>query len=122
MREIKFRAWDDEEGEYRYCISIRDGIAESSWGKEKPEWIVEQFTGLLDKHGKEIYENDVVLLDSTIYELCYAPGQIVAIEWDDDSTGFKPFMDGHSDYDGVGGNQCEIIGTIHDAEYKELAK
>jgi len=122
MRTIKFRAWDEDAGRFRMDVSVSDGIAESSWGAEKPDWILEQFTGLLDSKGVEIFENDVVRLSDRVYGLYYGPGQIVAIEWDENSTGFKPFMDGHSDYGGVSGNQCEVIGTIHDAEYKELAK
>ena len=134
-REIKFRAWDKLKGEYVYAgidyairvmeikYTVPDVCPPIGYTKEEQErFDIEQFTGLRDSKGVEIFENDVVRLSSSVYGLHYNPGQIVVIEWDEDSTGFKPFMDENSDYDGVSGDQCEVIGTIHDAEYKELAK
>jgi uncharacterized phage protein (TIGR01671 family) len=57
MREIKFRAWDGN----RYishdslcCPSY--SLGEILYGSG---FIVEQFTGLHDKNGKEIYQNDI---------------------------------------------------------------
>jgi len=67
------------------------------------EWM--QFTGLLDKHGKEIYEGDI-LKTST--------GNCLVI-WDDD--GLWGFDDRHPLYfSGI--NQREVIGNIY--ENKEL--
>ncbi len=52
MRQIKFRAWVPELKQ----ISVFDeGELYSPKG-----WEIMQFTGLLDKNGKEIYEGDVV--------------------------------------------------------------
>ena len=82
MREIKFRAWDSEAGEYSfsttpesnfYAWAFDEGelrcwsLDEKIQTMEDPDPIelreldaIEQFTGLLDKRGVEIYESDKV--------------------------------------------------------------
>ena len=65
MREIKFRAWDEHLSLIiaPYC-ELRDG---NFWGEDctntgycvKHEHVM-QFTGLVDKNGKEIYQRDIV--------------------------------------------------------------
>ena len=55
MREIKFRAWDKRINKWRPLDKYeRLAILESS------DFDICQFTGLLDKNGKEIFEGDIV--------------------------------------------------------------
>lgn len=60
MREIRFRVWDGED------MISPDYIDRHGYGHWKSNSIpnasdkLMQFTGLLDKNGKEIYEGDIV--------------------------------------------------------------
>lgn len=63
MREIKFRAWDNERDKYMYGVEHEyDGENLSSFADalDDPVLIPEQYTCLKDEDGKEVYEGDVV--------------------------------------------------------------
>ena len=60
-REIKFRAWDKTDKRWlesqEFSISGNGGI--QTFGVYHPCDVM-QFTGLLDKNGREIYEGDII--------------------------------------------------------------
>lgn len=73
-RPIKFRAWNGARMITNAPNLMLDsrGIPYWQFGFEEPEpmsdTVLMQFTGLLDRHGKEIYEGDIVLNFGDIHE------------------------------------------------------
>ena len=116
-REIKFRVWDVENKEmlnvqeldfeptfYGGRIAIRPDQYNDYFDTE--DMILMQYTGVNDRCGKEIYENDIV----------YVAGEDenAIIEWDEETARFVIHFDGWiADFDNYYGKELEIIGDIY---------
>ena len=134
MREILFRGKRMNNGEWVYgsyayqygCHEILLKECDGEYGSDnyhvKPE-TVGQFTGLIDKHGKKIFEGDIV---KQIYSLNTQERPIIStieygISWAYSNVCgvCQRFRDGSgvsllSVGDESGVVYCEVIGNIHD--------
>jgi uncharacterized phage protein (TIGR01671 family) len=121
MREIKVRGipyeWDQfiygNYVEYKGSYFIYTEMYEKathieilSQVKVHPDTIG-QFTGLKDKHGKEIYEGDIVRQNTD--------GKDFVVKWCDEEAGFNLYTltDGVFQFGSVGWSN-KIIGNIHE--------
>ena len=117
MRELKFRMWDGNKLDYDPVIYGSHELGEcwmngSIRDEQKDGKIFEQFTGLRDKNGKEIYEGDIVdyPIEVTFDVQHFAPKlRINVVVWDGDRFRLSRFS-----WEGYMWGHMEIIGNIHE--------
>ena len=110
MREIKFRAWNEKT---RHFTKDSDNAYLS---RNDNDIIVEQYTGLKDENGKEIYEGDIV--KQLVYVL-EGKEHITTwvVRWDKTECCFElHYLSGSLFGDSMmsDGDEYEVIGNIHE--------
>lgn len=117
MREIKFRVWDNQgdfywgEGEGMDFKKIAFNFYDSLF--EECRLVFQQYTGLLDKNGVEIYEGDIIKATSDQYTNENFIGKVIFDE------GYFCTWVNKNDIRGIWtGDDIEVIGNIF--ENKDL--
>lgn len=87
-REIKFRVWDKKQKCYRPCFLLNIWVVDPDCTLNtaflRESFIYQQFTGLKDKIGREIYEGDFLKDDA---------GYIYQVYWLDTNASFEIVCD-----------------------------
>lgn len=133
-REIKFRAWDKDEkrmlevyrigfdgpidGAQVYCyLDDRGAKGSKECFCDGDGLTLEQFTGLKDRNGQEIYEGDILAWHSNIYRkhdwvgLVLYRGAGFAVQESDKSYSSPDWLETACNKDA---NIIEVVGNIHE--------
>lgn len=102
---IKFRAFNLESKSYTYPVQIIT-LNNGELVAERDELVLEQFTGLTDSKGTEIYEGDIVEFEKDFRE------PVRKIVWKD--GGFT-YDNTFYDWDGMlYADECKVVGNCHE--------
>lgn len=110
MKSLKFRAWDGKKMIDDVIPVSETAIVELFEYEHQVTEVeaVEQYTGLKDKNGKEIFEGDLV---------AYEKDNIASVRFE--YGGFYPFVEPYNDFGCPSGKEVEVIGNIHESNMKE---
>lgn len=116
MREIKFRAWDSDSKTMVYAPNHELFAVFETVKDDDSEYVLMQFTGLLDKTGKEIYEGDIVRFMGINLQVGFYNAHFIIYDEVVEKGGT-----GHEDlWKALERGEVEVIGNIY--ENSELLK
>ncbi len=122
MREIKFRAWDKQFKKMSPVkeLNLSNGVCiifnDPNPGRFLGSFEIMQYTGLLDKNGKEIYEGDILLYEGDSCKHCgkpiYGEHKPYRVEWCD--YGWDAINKENSISPTCWQKEIKIIGNVHE--------
>ena len=133
MKTLKFRLWSEAYKKYFTSISLHlatelwivihneDGFPEVAITDYDEEYVLEQYTGLKDKNGKEIYEGDIIIYDFTTYVAKEPVMGVVKYSAESAAYGIVPlaYRDSIEWFGELAINApLEVVGNIHETEKK----
>jgi len=119
MREIKFRFWDKSIGKfvnhplimYNGNLLHQDDMGQLTQDLDKI-FVTQQYTGIKDRNGKEIYEGDIVKCEPAWFYQFEHSGEIYFSE---ERSGFFYKNDEKNINWNINNTfECEVIGNIHE--------
>ena len=104
-RKIKFRFWNKRLNKFQYDLFLSNGqvfdiyndyggMFSSGLKKENvtKDVVIQQYTGLADRNGREIYEGDILEYKyMSTYEICDENGEF--IKWSEDEKEYKEHVE-----------------------------
>ena len=132
MREIKFRAWDKvskqmfkirlvdlydmtvysaKSGDFICSYQRKTKYSKNENFKDVERLVFMQYTGILDKHGKEIYEGDIFVHNNQKFEVIYDGTRFIGVDSDRSGNGYVCYVDSHYK---DGSSSIEVIGNIYE--------
>jgi uncharacterized phage protein (TIGR01671 family) len=110
MREIKFRAWDNDDKVMTQSFSVGSILAEGADSR-----FLMQYTGIKDKNDKEIYEKDIIVLFKSNERLIVKENLgAFGYEWGGDFIAFASNY--HFKWSDNKSEDIEVIGNIYETQ------